>query len=73
MVNGQSVTHPLCPYPDRDAIYTGAHWRMAAQNSVSATGRLVRRWHDAPLLPDGAPGSLTDPVCTVSAHQFESS
>jgi hypothetical protein len=29
-INGQSVTRPLCPYPDPDAIYTGGDPTVAA-------------------------------------------
>jgi hypothetical protein len=29
-VNGQSVTRPLCPYPDPDAIYTGGDPNVAS-------------------------------------------
>ena len=28
-INGQSVTRPLCPYPDPDAIYTGGNPNVA--------------------------------------------
>ena len=36
-INGQSVTRPLCPYPDRDAFYTGGDPTLAA--SYTCSGR----------------------------------
>jgi len=35
-VNGQPVTRPLCPYPDRDAIYTGGNPDVAASYTCSS-------------------------------------
>jgi hypothetical protein len=35
-VNGQSVTRPLCPYPDPDAIYTGGDPAAAASYTCSS-------------------------------------
>jgi Tannase and feruloyl esterase len=34
-INGQSVTRPLCPYPDPDAIYTGGNPDVAASYTCS--------------------------------------
>jgi feruloyl esterase len=34
-INGQPVTRPLCPYPDRDAIYTGGDPNVAASYACS--------------------------------------
>ena len=34
-INGQPVTRPLCPYPDRDAIYTGGNPDVAASYTCS--------------------------------------
>ena len=36
-INGQSVTRPLCPYPDPDAIYTGGDPNVAS--SYTCSGR----------------------------------
>ena len=35
LANGQSVTRPLCPYPDPDAIYTGGDPNVAASYTCS--------------------------------------
>ena len=35
-INGQPVTRPLCPYPDRDAIYTGGDPNVAASYTCSS-------------------------------------
>ena len=35
-INGQSVTRPLCPYPDPDAIYTGGDPTVAASYTCSS-------------------------------------
>jgi hypothetical protein len=35
-INGQPVTRPLCPYPDRDAIYTGGGPNLAASYTCSS-------------------------------------
>ena len=35
-INGQSVTRPLCPYPDPDAIYTGGDPDAAASYTCSS-------------------------------------
>jgi len=35
-INGQSVTRPLCPYPDRDATYTGGDPNVAASYTCSS-------------------------------------
>jgi Tannase and feruloyl esterase len=35
-INGQSVTRPLCPYPDPDAIYTGGDPNAAASYTCSS-------------------------------------
>ena len=34
-INGQSVTRPLCPYPDPDAIYTGGDPNVASSYTCS--------------------------------------
>jgi feruloyl esterase len=34
-INGQSVTRPLCPYPDADATYTGGNPGQAASYTCS--------------------------------------
>jgi Tannase and feruloyl esterase len=35
-INGQSVTRPLCPYPDPDAIYTGGDPTVASSYTCSS-------------------------------------
>jgi len=35
-INGQSVTRPLCPYPDPDAIYTGGDPNVASSYACSS-------------------------------------
>ena len=35
-INGQSVTRPLCPYPDPDAIYTGGDPNAASSYACSS-------------------------------------
>jgi Tannase and feruloyl esterase len=35
-INGQSVTRPLCPYPDPDAIYTGGDPDVASSYTCSS-------------------------------------
>ena len=47
-VNGQPVTRPLCPYPDRDAIYAGGDPDLAASYTCSSRPQLTN-----PLLLNG--------------------
>ncbi|HUA31071.1 MAG TPA: tannase/feruloyl esterase family alpha/beta hydrolase [Streptosporangiaceae bacterium] len=47
-VNGEPVTRPLCPYPDRDAIYAGGDPDLAASYTCSSRPRLTN-----PLLLNG--------------------
>jgi Tannase and feruloyl esterase len=35
-INGQSVTRPLCPYPDPDAVYTGGNPDVASSYTCSS-------------------------------------
>jgi Tannase and feruloyl esterase len=51
-INGQSVTRPLCPYPDRDAIYTGGNPDLAASYTCSSRPRITN-----PFLLNGQHGS----------------
>jgi hypothetical protein len=50
-VNGQSVTRPLCPYPDPDAIYTGGNPDLAASYTCSSRPQLTN-----PFLLNGQHG-----------------
>jgi Tannase and feruloyl esterase len=50
-VNGQAVTRPLCPYPDRDAIYTGGNPDVAASYTCSSVPQLTN-----PFLLNGQHG-----------------
>jgi Tannase and feruloyl esterase len=50
-INGQSVTRPLCPYPDPDAIYTGGDPTLAASYSCSSRTEITN-----PLLLNGQHG-----------------
>ena len=52
-VNGQSVTRPLCPYPDPDAIYTGGNPNLAASYTCSSRPQLTN-----PFLLNGQHGGL---------------
>jgi hypothetical protein len=38
-IDGQPVTRPLCPYPDRDASYTGGNPDVAASYTCSSQPR----------------------------------
>jgi hypothetical protein len=50
-VGGQSVTRPLCPYPDPDAIYTGGNPDVAASYTCRNQPKFTN-----PFLLNGQPG-----------------
>jgi hypothetical protein len=52
-INGQSVTRPLCPYPDPDAIYTGGDPTVAASYTCSNRPKFTN-----PFLLNGQHGPL---------------
>jgi Tannase and feruloyl esterase len=53
-VNGQPVTRPLCPYPDRDAIYTGGNPNVASSYTCDSQPHPTD-----PFLLNGQHGSLS--------------
>jgi hypothetical protein len=47
-INGQSVTRPLCPYPEPDAVYTGGDPNQATGYTCRNTVELNNTFQPGP-------------------------